>query len=42
VLERVYRPPFTFTGTIHSVTVDVSGELIRDEEAEVRRIMAQQ
>jgi len=42
VLERVYQPPFTFTGTIHSVTVDVSGELIKDEEAEVRRIMAQQ
>ena len=25
-----YKPPFTFTGTIHSVTVDVSGELIKD------------
>jgi arylsulfatase len=42
VLERVYQPPFAFTGTIHSVTVDVSGELIKDEEAEIRRLMAQQ
>jgi hypothetical protein len=37
-----YRPSFTFTGTIHSVTVDVSGEPIRDEGAEARRMMAQQ
>jgi arylsulfatase len=42
VLDRVYHAPFTFTGTIHSVTVDVSGELIRDDEAEVRRMMARQ
>ena len=37
-----YKPPFAFTGTIHSVTVDVSGELIRDSEAEVRMILARQ
>lgn len=37
-----YRPPFEFTGTIHSVTFDLSGELIRDEEAELRKIMAVQ
>ena len=37
-----YKSPFTFTGTIHSVTVDVSGELIRDPEAEMRRAMARQ
>jgi arylsulfatase len=37
-----YAPPFEFTGTIHSVTVDVSGELIRDTEAEMRMIMARQ
>ena len=42
VLESVYKPPFTFTGTIHSVTVDVGGELIEDDEATLRRIMAQQ
>ena len=37
-----YQPPFEFTGTIDSVTVDVSGELIRDSEAEMRQIMARQ
>ena len=37
-----YKPPFPFTGTIHSVTVDVSGELIKDTEAEVRMILARQ
>ena len=37
-----YKPPFPFTGAIHSVTVDVSGELIRDSEAEVRMILARQ
>ena len=37
-----YEPPFAFTGTIHSVTFDVSGELITDEEAEIARLMAQQ
>ena len=42
VLEDVYKAPFAFTGTLHSVTIDVSGELIDDEEARVRRLMAQQ
>ena len=37
-----YKPPFSFTGVIHSVTVDVSGELIRDAEAEVRMVLARQ
>ncbi len=37
-----YEPPFEFTGTIHSVTVDVSGDLIVDDEAEMRAIMARQ
>ena len=37
-----YAPPFEFTGEIDSVTVDVSGELIRDTEAEMRQIMARQ
>jgi arylsulfatase len=37
-----YAPPFAFTGKLHSVTFDVSGELIVDEEGEVRRLMAQQ
>jgi arylsulfatase len=37
-----YTSPFKFTGTIHSVTVDVSGELIHDPEAELRMHMARQ
>ena len=37
-----YGPPFEFTGEIDSVTVDVSGELIKDSEAEMRQIMARQ
>ena len=37
-----YRVPFRFTGTIHKVTLDVSGELIKDEESEVRLIMSRQ
>jgi Sulfatase len=36
-----YAPPFAFTGTIHQV-VDVTGELITDDEAEMARLMAQQ
>jgi arylsulfatase len=37
-----YKPPFHFTGKISQVTIDVSGELIRDEEAEMRLVMAHQ
>lgn len=37
-----YQPPFEFTGKIYSVTVDVSGELIEDKEAEARMHMARQ
>jgi arylsulfatase len=37
-----YESPFEFTGTIHSVTFDVSGDVIQDSEAELRRIMARQ
>ena len=42
VLADVYEAPFAFTGEIHSVTLDVSGELIEDDEATLRRLMAQQ
>jgi arylsulfatase len=38
----LYDPPFAFTGTLHHVTVDVSGEVIKDEEAEFRMHMARQ
>ncbi|WP_239451289.1 hypothetical protein [Methanosarcina horonobensis] len=37
-----YQPPFEFTGKIYSVTVDVSGKLIEDKEAETRMVMARQ
>jgi arylsulfatase len=37
-----YTAPFRFTGTIHDVTVDVSGVGHRDPEAEFEAIMAEQ
>jgi arylsulfatase A-like enzyme len=37
-----YTSPFEFTGTVISVTFDISGELIRDSEAEMRQILARQ
>ncbi|HET6713328.1 MAG TPA: arylsulfatase [Actinomycetota bacterium] len=37
-----YTSPFTFTGTLYTVTVDVSGELITDPESELRAHMARQ
>ena len=37
-----YKAPFRFTGTLHTVTVDLSGELITDTEAEMRMAMARQ
>ena len=37
-----YQGPFPFTGKIHTVTIDVSGDLIVDTEAEMRAIMARQ
>jgi arylsulfatase len=37
-----YHTPFSFTGMIKQVTVDMSGELIEDDEAKMRVLMAQQ
>ena len=37
-----YQTPFKFTGTLFSVNFDVSGDVIKDEEAEMRMIMARQ
>ena len=37
-----YTSPFRFTGAIDRVTIDVSGELIKDDEAELRVHMARQ
>ena len=42
VLEGRYAPPFAFTGTLNTVTVDVSGDLIEDDEAALRVLMARQ
>jgi hypothetical protein len=36
------QPPFEFTGTLYSVTLDVSGELIKDSAAELKVAMARQ
>jgi len=39
---KVYEAPFRFTGEIKQVVVDVSGEVIKDEKAELKRLMTQQ
>jgi arylsulfatase len=38
----IYTPPFRFSGTIHTAVIDVSGDLIEDQEAAVKVIMARQ
>ena len=42
VAPNEYSDKFAFTGTIHSVTLDLSGELIQDSEAEMRIAMRRQ
>ena len=37
-----YQAPFRFTGTLHTVTVDLSGDLITDTESEMRMAMSRQ
>jgi hypothetical protein len=37
-----YTAPLPFTGTLHTVTVDLSGELITDTDSEMRLAMARQ
>jgi arylsulfatase len=37
-----YEAPFTFSGKIKEVNFDLSGDLIKDDEAQVRLLMAQQ
>lgn len=37
-----YKAPFRFTATLHSVTVDLSGDLIVDASSEMRMHMARQ
>lgn len=35
-------PPFRYAGTIERVVFDVSGDLVQHDEAEMRRLMAEQ
>jgi arylsulfatase len=37
-----YAAPFRFTGKIKQVVIDMSGDLIEDDDAKVRLLMAQQ
>ena len=37
-----YKPPFKFTGKLYSTIVDVSGELIKDDEEALKIVMARQ
>jgi arylsulfatase len=41
-VSRDYEPPFRYTGTLFNVTVDVSGDLIEDDELTLRRHLARQ
>ena len=38
----LYDAPFEFTGKVDSVTIDVSGEVIKDDEADFKRLLARQ
>jgi hypothetical protein len=37
-----YQAPFPFTGVLHTVTIDLSGDLITDTDSEMRMAMARQ
>jgi arylsulfatase len=37
-----YEAPFTFTGEIKQVVLDVSGEVLVDDERDLERLMVQQ
>ena len=39
-MDGAWESPFAFSGTLHQVVVDISGELIADDEATLRRLMA--
>jgi arylsulfatase len=41
-LDETDHSKIRFTGTLHKVVVDVSGDLIVDEEAELRAHIARQ
>ena len=42
LLDQDYEGPFEFTGRLHTVTLDVGGNLIDDPEAELRYHLARQ
>jgi hypothetical protein len=42
VNPAIYEAPFRFSGEIKQVVIDVSGEIIKDDEAELKRLMTQQ
>jgi arylsulfatase len=37
-----FSAPFRFTGTLHRVVIDISGDLVEHDAAELRRVMTQQ
>ncbi len=37
-----YESPFEFSGTIYSVTIDVSGDVIKDDEADFKHLLERQ
>ena len=39
---QYYQSPFEFSGIVKSVTIDVSGEVIKDDEADFKRMLARQ
>jgi arylsulfatase len=41
-ITPAYQAPFEFTGTLHHVTIDLSGDIITDSEAEIRMAMGRQ
>lgn len=41
-VTSAYEVPFEFTGRIVKVTIDASGETVRDKDAEMRAVMAHQ
>jgi arylsulfatase len=41
-VTHAYHAPFRFSGAIHKVTVDLSGDLIKDDASEQRVLMARQ
>ena len=42
VSPRDYAAPYDFTGQIRSVTLDLSGDLIVEQQTELERLMAHQ